>query len=819
MSTQALADGSVFANRYRIVRCLARGGMGAVYEVIHLDTKRRRALKAMHGHILHSEELRERFHREARVAAEVESDFIVDVFDTGVDDETGMPFLCMELLRGEELSRRIKRLGRIPDDEVALYLHQTALALDKTHAAGIVHRDLKPENLFVTDREDGPPRVKVLDFGIAKVIADGANSASTTLSIGTPLYMSPEQFTPRARLNGASDVYALGMIAYTCLVGAPYWDEESRVGNVFAFGAIARMGPVEPASERASKRGVTLPAGFDEWFARVSNADPEARFSPATSATRVLAELLGNPVATTRTSLTSPTSGREVSSPGITPIGITPSGNTPSGVTPIGVTPPPGSTPSSMTPVGAARSSSVPAEPRPAAPAAEPEQMMPRLFEDQDDKTLVYANRGAAEAALRALNIELPGMGMTQVIAPQAPAAKPTSSAVTATSAAAPPAVGPPAVALPAVGPPAVALPAVALPAVALPAVGPPNLAAFAGAAAPPVARPGSTAAPTPAPAASRAAALGARASRPLPVVVPPARSPSAPREATIDAQTVAIPGGKRPLAETVTMTARAPAGSPERAPTPVPVVVPPARGSRPSRDVQQPLSRDVLEALRSEAELLEEGATLTTTAPKPADAASPSAEAPTESAPPTESTPLTTSAPSAAAAPVDASPASDDRPPPPPSVKFASLTPSATVLPTPAQRAGSLPDIPIIADPIPPPRRSAGIIIAVIGALLFIGLCWAILGGKRESTMAVGDTASAAGDTTAAAATRPASASPPGPAPAPTPVVTADPTPSATATTSGSPETSSSATATTSSSAAAAPRKGGPIRKKYTQE
>src|SRR5271165_3276691 len=102
--SSALDDGAIFANRYRIVRCIARGGMGAVYEVVHLDTSRRRALKVMHAHILESEDLRQRFQREAVVAAEIESDFIVDVFDAGVDPATSMPFLCMELLRGEELS-------------------------------------------------------------------------------------------------------------------------------------------------------------------------------------------------------------------------------------------------------------------------------------------------------------------------------------------------------------------------------------------------------------------------------------------------------------------------------------------------------------------------------------------------------------------------------------------------------------------------------------------------------------------------------------------------------------------------------------------
>jgi len=195
MST-SLQEGAVFAGRYRILHCIAAGGMGAVYEVIHLETERRRALKVMLPHILQSDDLRERFKQEARVAAHIDSDYIVEVFDAGIDEATRMPFMVMELLRGEELGKRLKRLGRLAPADVVTYLQQTALALDKTHRASIVHRDLKPENLFLTERDDGPPRVKVLDFGVAKVVAETA-SAGATQSIGTPLYMAPEQFNPR----------------------------------------------------------------------------------------------------------------------------------------------------------------------------------------------------------------------------------------------------------------------------------------------------------------------------------------------------------------------------------------------------------------------------------------------------------------------------------------------------------------------------------------------------------------------------------------------------------------------------------------------
>src|SRR3954462_2403006 len=110
----SLDPNAVFAGRYRVVRCIATGGMGAVYEVIHLETERRRALKVMHAHILQSDDLRQRFQREAKVAAPVESDFIVDVFAAGFDEPTRMPFLVMELPRGEELGQRLKRIRRLP---------------------------------------------------------------------------------------------------------------------------------------------------------------------------------------------------------------------------------------------------------------------------------------------------------------------------------------------------------------------------------------------------------------------------------------------------------------------------------------------------------------------------------------------------------------------------------------------------------------------------------------------------------------------------------------------------------------------------------
>src|SRR4029079_15694317 len=133
-----------------------------------------------------------------------------------------MPFLVLYLLSGEDLGKRLKRAGPLAASEAVTYLHQTALGLDKTHRAGIVHSDLKPANLFVVEREGEPPHIKALDFGIAKVISAGVAAGGTTTTLGTPRYMAPEQFR-NGVITSAVDIYALGMITYTLLVGKDYW--------------------------------------------------------------------------------------------------------------------------------------------------------------------------------------------------------------------------------------------------------------------------------------------------------------------------------------------------------------------------------------------------------------------------------------------------------------------------------------------------------------------------------------------------------------------------------------------------------------------
>jgi serine/threonine-protein kinase len=298
-----LSAGTIFHDRYEVVRCIKAGGMGAVYEVIHLETRRRRALKLMLPAFADNVDMRVRFKLEATVAADVESEHIVETLDAGVDDETGAPFLVMELLRGSDLAAVLARRGRLSPADVVRLLSQAASALDKTHAAGVVHRDLKPENLFLTRRDDGSPKLKILDFGIAKIASESGQAAAKTKVLGTPIYMSPEQVRGDGSIGPRADLYALAQIAFTLLVGKAYWAEEHDALPTYALMTKIIGECPEPASARAARYGgatlVTmggtpiLPPVFDAWFARATRVVPEERFPSAAAMVEALAEALG----------------------------------------------------------------------------------------------------------------------------------------------------------------------------------------------------------------------------------------------------------------------------------------------------------------------------------------------------------------------------------------------------------------------------------------------------------------------------------------------------------------------------------------------
>jgi eukaryotic-like serine/threonine-protein kinase len=296
-----LEPGTLFAGDYRIAKKLGEGGMGAVYEAQQVSTGRRRALKLMLPELVAKPDVRRRFETEARIGARIESDHVVDVIAAGVDEATGTPWLAMELLEGEPLDQYADRRGRLSTAEVREILDQLCHALGEAHRHGIVHRDLKPENIFITrPRRKGPPfTVKILDFGIAKITADAKTTSSKTAGmIGSALWMAPEQADEGGLVGPATDVWALGLIAFRLLTGRCFWKAARAEGNTLViFIKEAFVSPTPAASARAEEFGCAdqLPEGFDGWFARCVNHLRTARFADAAEAYAKLEPLLGGP--------------------------------------------------------------------------------------------------------------------------------------------------------------------------------------------------------------------------------------------------------------------------------------------------------------------------------------------------------------------------------------------------------------------------------------------------------------------------------------------------------------------------------------------
>jgi formylglycine-generating enzyme required for sulfatase activity/tRNA A-37 threonylcarbamoyl transferase component Bud32 len=286
-----LEPGSIFGRDFRIVKALRAGGMGAVYVAFQISTGKERALKVMAPELASDPATRERFVLEAQAAGRIESDHVVEIVTAGVDEASGAPYIVMELLKGEELGDYIARVRLLPLGDVAEILQQIGHALEQAHHQGLVHRDLKLENIFLcaSRRRDVAFTAKVLDFGIAKLVAE--NHQTGTQPLGTPLFMAPEQTDRRGRICPATDVWALGLIAFRLLTGQYFWIDVETITMLLRQICID---PIPFASERGRELHVAqaLPPGFDAWFARCVNRDIDARFQDAGEAVRAFAELV-----------------------------------------------------------------------------------------------------------------------------------------------------------------------------------------------------------------------------------------------------------------------------------------------------------------------------------------------------------------------------------------------------------------------------------------------------------------------------------------------------------------------------------------------
>ncbi|MES1259775.1 MAG: serine/threonine-protein kinase, partial [Gemmatimonadota bacterium] len=196
---------------------IGRGGMGVVYRARDERLQRRVAIKVLPPELAFSSEIRARFTREAQTAAKLSHPHIVPIHDVG--EGQGIVYFVMGLIEGESLAARIRRRGRVPAEETRRIIRETADALSAAHALSVIHRDIKPDNILL---EGTRGRVVVTDFGIAKALSasSGATLTSAGMAIGTPSYMSPEQAAGEREIDGRSDLYSVGIVAYQMLSGS-----------------------------------------------------------------------------------------------------------------------------------------------------------------------------------------------------------------------------------------------------------------------------------------------------------------------------------------------------------------------------------------------------------------------------------------------------------------------------------------------------------------------------------------------------------------------------------------------------------------------
>ncbi len=266
--------GYVLGGKYELVKKLGAGGMGSVWEAKHLSLSSRVAVKLMEPSLVEDVLARSRFDREAQAAAGLRSPHVVQTFDHGV--ENSIPFIVMELMEGESLAERLDANGKLSARETSRVLTHVSRAIQKAHDSKLIHRDLKPGNIFIVHNDD-EDIVKVLDFGIAKmtdpaVLDSNSPSTATDSMVGTPFYMSPEQIEGAKNADFRTDIWALGVIVYECLLGRRPFESET----LYELMCQICQDPIPLPSAVGE-----VPAGFDEWFATAADRDVEARFQSA----------------------------------------------------------------------------------------------------------------------------------------------------------------------------------------------------------------------------------------------------------------------------------------------------------------------------------------------------------------------------------------------------------------------------------------------------------------------------------------------------------------------------------------------------------
>lgn len=333
MSSLGDLTGTLVAEKYELLRLLGRGGMGAVYEARNVTTLKRSAVKLLLSPELAGDaEVVKRFFREAKASGMIESEHVVAAFDSGIDGN-GHVYYVMECLRGEDLEQTLTRLGELNPIAAAKIALQAARGLSSAHSLGIVHRDVKPANLFLALQPDGEVKVKILDFGVAKVKMEVFNESSSSLTVtgsllGTPLYMSPEQLRRASAIDPSSDVWSLGVVLFECLTGELPWGSCDGIGELVTAILTGRLPLIQDLAP-------WVRPDLAEIAQRALSRDPLERLTRASELGEALLKVTGGEARLYQHEITGPDEQQRLSRaprlslPDTVMVGVTPQSGTP----------------------------------------------------------------------------------------------------------------------------------------------------------------------------------------------------------------------------------------------------------------------------------------------------------------------------------------------------------------------------------------------------------------------------------------------------------------------------------------------------------
>ena len=277
-------EGDVLAGKYRVERVLGQGGMGIVVAAVHLQLRQRVALKFLLPQALKSPEMLARFAHEARAAARIRSEHVARVVDVG-SLETGVPYIVMEYLEGGDLADYVAKRGPLPIEHAVELILEACEGLAEAHSLGVVHRDLKPANLFLARSPDGTACLKILDFGISKIISPDEpefHMTQTGAIVGSPYYMAPEQMRSSRTIDARADVWSLGVILYELVSGRVPFDATTLPQ---LCGMVLSDPPPALDQWRAD-----VPPRFQELVSHCLEKEPGMRFQSVADLALALAE-------------------------------------------------------------------------------------------------------------------------------------------------------------------------------------------------------------------------------------------------------------------------------------------------------------------------------------------------------------------------------------------------------------------------------------------------------------------------------------------------------------------------------------------------